>query len=465
MSRDVPSTRDRLARPELLGFASGGLSLNLGVESLKQLAYPVYNILLGVSPGWIGTILLVTRLYDAFTYPLVGWLSDNSRTRWGRRRPFVALGAVLCGLTFPLIWFVPASAGHETAIVYFAITSLLYYTAVAVFNVSYMTLSFELTPDYAERTRIMAARTFFGAISGLLLAWVFRVAQSDLFSDPLTGMRIAGVALGAIFVASGLPAAIFTRERYRRLAEGQPKQSLLRSFRDAFRYHPFRILMILTVIIVFCTQSVIALGIYINTYYVYAGDLKAAAAVTAWYGTVNLLAVWASLPVVTWAGARFGKTRTLAGTMLIGLTGSVLKWFLFTPAAPYAQLVVALFIAPAVAGFWVIVNSMKADLCDWDELHTGLRREGMFAAVSAFLQKLAAAITFSFAGAVLVWSGFEQAKGGAQAPETLLHLRLTFAFLPATAYVVGLALLRAYPLSRDRMADVRATLEVRRSAV
>jgi GPH family glycoside/pentoside/hexuronide:cation symporter len=221
--------------------------------------------------------------------------------------------------------------------------------------------------------------------------------------------------------------------------------------------------MVLTVVIVFCTQSVTAFGIYINTYYVYAGDVKAAAALTALYGTVNLLATWASLPVLTWASRRFGKTRALAATMMIGCIGALLKWFLFQPGMPYAQLVVACFVAPANAGFWVLVSAMKADLCDWDELKTGLRREGMFAAVSGWLQKLAAAMTFSFAGAVLVWTGFEQAKGAAQAPGTLLHIRLVFAFVPAAAYLAGIAMLRWYALSPRVMADVRTTLEATRA--
>lgn len=456
---------DRLPNKELLGFAVGGLPLNLGVESLKQLAYPVYNILLGVNPVAIGFILMAARLVDAFIDPLIGWVSDNTRSRWGRRRPYVALGAVLCGLTFPLVWFVPTAASESQAIAYFAVTAFIYYLAVSVYQVSYMTLSLELTPDYAERTRVMASRTVFGAMSGLILAWVFRIAQSDMFSDPMTGMRVVGMVLGGIFIVTGVPAALASRERYRRLADKQEKQPILSSLTGAFRYSSFRILMILTVVIVFCTQSVNALGIYVNTYYVYGGDLKSAAMVTAWYGTMTLFATWASLPLLTWAAKRWGKTRALGGTMLIGCMGAVLKWFLFQPEMPYAQLVVACFVAPANAGFWVLVNAMKADMCDWDELKTGLRREGMFAAVSAWLQKLSAAMTFSFAGLVLVLTGFEQANGAAQADGTLLSMRLVFAFVPATAYVFGLLLLRAYPLSPTVMADVRDQLEAKRAAV
>jgi glycoside/pentoside/hexuronide:cation symporter, GPH family len=278
-------------------------------------------------------------------------------------------------------------------------------------------------------------------------------------------MRVVGMVLGGIFIATGVPAALASRERYRALAEKQEKQPVGRSLTGAFRYSSFRILMVLTLVIVFCTQSVNALGIYVNTYYVYGGDIKAAATVTAWYGTVTLFATWASLPVLTWMARRWGKTRALGVTMAVGCTGAVLKWFLFQPEAPYLQLVVACFVAPANAGFWVLVNAMKADMCDWDELKTGLRREGMFAAVSAWLQKLAAALTFSFAGLVLVWTGFDQSLGGAQDPDALVSIRLVFAFVPAAAYLVGIAMLRWYPLSAAVMADVRTQLEMKRAAV
>lgn len=463
--RSMRGGGDRLGRKELFAFALGGLPLNLGVESLKQLAYPVYNIVLGVNPAWIGFILMLSRLFDACADPVMGWISDNTRSKWGRRRPYVALGSILCGLAFPLVWLVPRGIGEADTILFFAATTLLYYIAVTVFQVSYMTLSLELTPDYAERTRVMAARTFFGAMSGLILAWVFRIAQADIFTDPLAGMQTVALVIGVIFVATGVPAAIGTRERYHKLAAAQARQSLLASFTHAFRYAPFRILMVLTIVIVFCTQSVNALGIYVSTYYVYGGDVKAAAMVTAWYGTVNLLATWASLPVLTWAAARWGKTRALAGTLLVGCMGALLKWVLFTPAMPYAQLAVACFVAPANAGFWVLVNAMKADMCDWDELMTGLRREGMFAAVSGWLQKLSAAITFSFAGVVLVWAGFEQSRGGAQDPAALTHIRIVFAFVPAAAYLAGITMLRWYRLSPQLMAEVRSELELKRAAV
>jgi len=457
--------RERLPKKELLGFAVGGLPLNLGVESLKQLSYPVYNIILGVNPAWIGFVLMAARLVDAFLDPAIGWISDNTRSRWGRRRPYVAIGSILCGLTFPIIWFVPASATELQAIAYFTLTAFFYYLAVSVFQVSYMTLALELTPDYSERTRVMAARTIFGAVSGLLLAWTFRISQADIFDSPLQGMRTVGLVIGMIFIVTGVPAALFSRERYQKLAERQSKQTLWSSLSGAFRYSSFRVLMVLTVVIVFCTQSVNALGIYVNTYYVYGGDIKAAATVTAWYGTATLLSTWAALPLLTWMASRWGKTRALAITMFIGLMGAVLKWFLFQPEWPYAQLVVACFVAPANAGFWVLVNAMKADMCDWDELQTGLRREGMFAAVSAWLQKLAAAMTFSFAGFVLVWTGFEQSRGAGQDADTLLHIRLIFAFVPAAAYALGIAMLRWYPLSKPVMLQVRAQLEEKRAQV
>jgi glycoside/pentoside/hexuronide:cation symporter, GPH family len=125
MQGETDRSSDRLARKELLAFSIGGLPLNLGVESLKQLAYPVYNIILGVNPAWIGLVLMLSRLFDACADPLMGWISDNTRSRWGRRRPYVAAGSILCGITFPLVWFVPARAPEMEAVAFFAIATLI----------------------------------------------------------------------------------------------------------------------------------------------------------------------------------------------------------------------------------------------------------------------------------------------------------------------------------------------------
>lgn len=443
----------------------GGLPYNLGVDGIKRLAQPIFNIMLGVNPALIGTILMCARIWDAFTDPWMGLISDNTRTRWGRRRPYILLGAVLSAIIFPLIWFVPRGSSPHFAATYFGVMAFLFYTAFTIYCVPYVTLALEMTPNYAERTRILAIRTFFSSLSGLTLAWAFSIAYWEGFGDPVTGIRVVGICIGVLFLLAGSAPALFVRERYMKLAQNQKKLSFKVSLKTTLQNRQFLVLIGLTLSIIFGAMTFGSLGIYVNTYYVFGGDIAKGATMEGLSGTAGLLANWAYLPVITIMARKFGKTRALAFCLICGLVGSVCKWFLIRPEWPYAQLLLPFILSPAHSAFWLLVNSMKADVCDYDELQSGVRREGAYAAVSSWAQKFAAAMTFSASGIVLVAIGFDQSLGGAQSPHTLTLLRVSYVIMPLLSYGVALLLLRLYRLGPQRMTDIRQQLEARRSTV
>lgn len=455
----------RLRVRDLAAFGVGGVPYNLGVESLKNLANPIFNIVLGVNPAVIGTMHMLARLWDAFTDPVMGSISDNCRSRWGRRRPFIAAGAALCALSFPLIWFVPAGASSAFAAGWFLVTSLLFYTCFTVFSVPFFSLSLELSPDYHERTRVTAARALFATITSLIIAWAFKLAQLDIFPDTLTGMRWVGVGMGLLFLVGGLPPALLLRERYQQVAQSRPKVPLLPSARATLTNRSFRVILAISVCMVIGVNTFNALGIYVNTYHVFGGDTKRAAMMLGLTVSVSLPVAWLAIPAVTWLAGRAGKTTAMRVCLGFGFVAGALKWFLFDPAHPYWQLALPVFLVPASSGFWILLHSMKADVCDEDELRTGDRREGMFGAVSGWIHKLAASITFTLSGLVLVATGFDQALGAGQAPEAILRLRVYFSLAPCAFFAACLVLLAFYRLGPAEMAAIRRELEMRRAAV
>lgn len=455
----------KLTCKELLGFGVGGVAYNLGVDAIKNLANPVYNLLLGLNPAWIGTVMMIARIWDALTDPIMGTISDNCRSRWGRRRPFIFAGAVLCSLSFPLMWMAPRGMGETGTLAYFLATSILFYSCFTVFCIPYMTLSLELTPDYKEKTLVSAVRTLFAAVSYLIVVWVLPIAQLDFFPDALTGMRVAAAGIGIVFLATGLPSAIFTRERYQKIGQSQPRTNLREAFQTTLGRGPFRILIAISILMILGYNTFHALGIYVNMYYVCDGDLKFAATLQGWSGTLFVAGLLIGIPSVTWVSNRFGKVKALMFCLVLGNLGGLGKWFLYSPEHPYWQLVVPLFIAPCSAGFWVVVNAMKADACDCDELRSGKRREGAFAAVSSWVQKFSAALTFALTGYILVLVKFDQAKGADQHPGTVTALRLVFAIAPILFFTACLFLTRRLPFTAEYMKKVRSDLEARRNAV
>ena len=158
-------------------------------------------------------------------------------------------------------------------------------------------------------------------------------------------------------------------------------------------------------------------GTYVNIYHVAQGDVKFGAEIQAYAVAIGTIISFAAIPVLTYLSSRIGKIKTLGISISALLLGSILKWFCYTPAMPYLQLIVQPFVRIGEMGFWLIITSMKADICDWDEWKTGFRREGMYGAATGWFQKVTQATTFALGqGYILAIIGFDATKGVAQDP-------------------------------------------------
>ena len=456
---------DRVPMGAKVLYGVGGVSFQLGRDAMSQLINPVFHIMLGLNPVLIGFIMMGTRLWDAVTDPFMGTVSDNSDSKYGRRRPYVVLGAIASGLTFPLIWFVNADWSDGMLIAYLITTLLLFWTAFTIFSVPYESLGYELTPDYHERTRVFGVRLCVNQVAALLMPWLLSISQWDMWGDRLTGIRVVGVGVGVLLIICGILPGIFMIERYRALAKGQAKRTMKDAIMVPLKNGPFMI--VAAVVLVFFIGSITmeALGIYVNIYYMSGGDLKAGAQLHAFFGTVVAVSSFFGGMVVGYLGARFGKIRLLQAMIVLALVASLLKWFLFDPDMPYLQLIVAAMNGMATISFWALTFSMKADLCDYDEWKSGLRREGIYGAGAAYIHKLAVSITYLISGGVIMWTGLQKDLIGEQTEETILRLRSAFTFGPVVFFIICLVLLHFYPMTDEKMLSIRRDLEGRRQAV
>ena len=156
--------------------------------------------------------------------------------------------------------------------------------------------------------------------------------------------------------------------------------------------------------------------------------------------------------------ARFGKIRMVRWVLWLGLIASLAKFVLYTPAAPWLQFANALLLAPSVAVFWMLVDPMKADCADYDEWKTGRRRSATYAAVASWVEKATMTVVLLGSGLLLDWSGFDPSLGAAQPEGTMLFLRLAFALVPASAFVIALIALRYYLLTEEQTSTIRAEI-------
>lgn len=461
------TNRERLPLGTLLTVGSARLPLLIATQSPKDLCFQIYNVALGVSPAFIGAFLAVARIWDALTDPLMGHLSDRTRTRWGRRRPYLFVGAFALGLAFMMLWFVPRGLSAAGYAAYLAITGILFYTAVTVYAIPYGALIAEMTPAYHERTRLAACTTMIGAFAGVVVPWAYAFTQWDLWSDTIEGIRVVAVVLGVGITIVALIPAVFVRERYYAIAvrndEARERRvSGLTAFKQVVANRPFQLLAAAAMFKIAGFNLVKSLGFYINVYYLFGGDTKSAAVMLGFYQIAWVASTLASVPLFAWLSGRIGKRKTVLLGLSIGIFGTSMKWFLYRPDLPWLQVIIAIFLGPGVAAFEMVVRSMLADVVDHDELQHGERREGVLSAGYGWAEKVGLSLATTVSGFVLVWIGFDQALGCGQNETTLLYMRVLYAVLPALGLAFAGCLIFRYPLDEARMSEIREKLEARR---
>ena len=454
---------DKVPFKQKIGVGIGAFPFHNGTYAVQYMAQPIYQIVLGLSPILVGLAMTIPRIVDAFTDPIMGMISDRHSSRWGRRRPFIFIGAIMMALTYIMIWMVPRTFGEGAMFAWLVTTSVLFFLAYTIFSVPVTSLTYELTPDYKERTRVMAFWGFFFSAGNLAINW-YSPAATNLFDDPLIGARWVSVVAGIlIFGAMGIMPAIFGKERFYELAKKKRAQknekiSFFKAIKQLTVSRPMLVLISMILALNFCATIAGSLAQYIVIYHVKGGDLAAGIALNALNGTGFAIVGFAAIPIITKLANKFGKRKSMSFVLILALFGGIAKWFIFTPEFPYLLLLDSVLNGPVWVAIGVIIPSMMADLCDYDELKHGERREGMISSVYSWITKFGLSFTFLFSGFALALSEFDESLE-MQSPETLFEMRIWFVGASVAAALVALIILRYYPISEKVAMETRKALE------
>lgn len=435
------------------------------------LVNPVYNMQLGVNPALLSLIDFIKRIFDAVTDPLIGQFSDNFRSRWGRRLPLMAVALLPLSLLFGALWWFPAGAGEMGLFWHLLLVSLVFYTFHTLYSIPLSGLVLESTDDYHERSRIVGVSMAFGFVIQIGSQWLPWLTYQ--FADPVTGepdtiRGVRTVALGCMifFVLVGLAPVLLCKERnYQRVALRQKKIPLLASLKAVWRNNQFMTVLWSRFIFCFCYSMVGIMAGYMNVYYVFAGDQKAAFGAFRFIGSsFHISALLASLFFFPWLVRKIGKKAALQAAACLLVVGCISKLFLYIPGQPWLQIIVIAFNGVANAGFGLIPVAMIADLADEDELSTGLRREAVFGALLSWFEKAGNSLGGLISGVMLVWIGFNaRTNGGVQTGSTLQLMKFSYFAFPAAGALVALYLLRCYTLTEARAYEVKDALALRRA--
>lgn len=466
---------DRIPFHHKVIYGLGAFANNTLADAIGRMMI-VLNLGLGMSPALVGLLGALPRLTDALTDPLMGYASDNTRSRWGRRRPYIFIGAISVALVYIMLWQLPAGKSESWYFWYFLAGSLIFFLAYTVYATPWVALGYELTPDYHERTRLMGVQNFFGNIAYMISPYFLAIMYLPRFGDVVTGASYLAMVIAVVIVVLGLLPAIFLRERFKDVAAeegdegrgggvGHVIKDFFRGFGKTLSFKPFLKICVATFLVFNGFILIAAFQSYVIIYYVFEGDQAAGAVFVGHSGLVQAFSALIVIGFVTWLATRIGKRRAFFVSTGISMIGYVLKWFCYTPDNPWFVLIPAPLMAFGLAGLFTLMPSMVADVVDADELNTHERREGMYASIFWWVVKLGQSAAILGGGLLLVWTGFDVELGSNQTAEAIRLMRLCDALVPAIASGVAIWAIASYTITEEKAHEVRMELEARRGSV
>jgi GPH family glycoside/pentoside/hexuronide:cation symporter len=400
-----------------------------------------------------GVAIFIGRTWDYFNDPFIGYLSDRTRTRWGRRRPFLLFGALPFAVVFTLLWWRPPFSSPLALAVYYALAYLLFDTGATVVYMPYFALTPELTPDYDERTSLTTYRMFF-SIAGSLVAFTVPLAIVGAFR-PVNASRV--LLMGGIFgLASALPLfGVFlgTRERTEYSTQEQPKA--LASLRAAVKNRPF-LLSLLIYLFTWMTMDLMQMVILYFVKHAMGRESQSDLLMGVIFGVAIL-----SLPLWNLVARRSNKR--LAYVIGVGFWAAMQMVIMtFTPGTPLPLIIaVCAFAGVGVGAAHVLPWSILPDAVEYDEWKTGTRHEGTFYSLVTLAQKVASSVAVPLALLLLKVTGYV-GTADSQPASAVRAIRIITGPIPLVLLVCGIVCAALYPITREEFAKITAELAARR---
>jgi len=473
MNQYVTPEKDKVPFVQKAAFGAGNLVNNLLPGALGVFMFFLLTAF-GMDPFLAGLLGGLPRIFDALTDPIMGYISDNTQSRFGRRRPYIFVGAILSGVLFAVLWQLNPENSEMYNFWYFLILSLVYLIGNTMFSTPLIGLGYEMSSDYNERTRLMAFSQIVGQFAWMIVPWFWvLIADPDLFESQAVGVRQLSIIVGAICMVLGILPAIFIKEVDQTNLEVREKitfKSIITIFKDLFKSikqisknSSFMKLCGATFLVFNGFQMVASFSYFIIVFYMFKGDYGLAGNWPAWFSTISAVATaFMVIPIVDWLASKIGKRKAFIVATVISIIGYALKWWGFSPTNPWLIFMPIPLLSFGIGGLFTLMMSMTADVCDLDELNNGLpRKEGTFGAIYWWMVKLGQAIALVLGGLVLKLVGFDQ-NAAIQSTETLTNLRIADIVIPVLTASLAIWVMWNYDLTEERAHEIKEELVARR---
>ncbi len=428
---------------------------------------------LGFPPLAWGFIFFAPRVFDAITDPIMGFISDNTRSRWGRRRHYVFIGGIMLGIAYIAMWQLYRENSLTFNFIYFMAMSLVFYLGLTIFSVPYVAMGYEMSDDFHERTSIMAISQFVGQWAWVIAPWFWVILyDKDVFATPDDGVRALSVWVAIPCTVFAIIPAIFIKSKstldrtdfkpINLQSVGSSLSDILQSTKEAFAIPQFRKLAFATFLVFNSFNIIASFTFFIIVHHLFSGNADAAGIWPALHGCIGaLVTTFLVIPIVATVSKKIGKKRAFIISQAISIIGYILFWFLFVPGKPYLFLFALPFHSFGIGGLFTLMMSMTADVCDIDELNTGKRREGILGAVYWWMVKFGNAFAGLLGGFIMWFVGFDS---GAVTESAMTGLRLSYTLLPIIGVLGAIWIMWGYDVTEERAASVRRQLEERKAS-
>lgn len=499
MKNFVTPVRDRVPLGQKTAFGAGHLVLNLLPGALGVFMFFLLTAF-GMDPLLAGLLGGLPRIFDAITDPIMGFISDNTKSKWGRRRPYIFVGAILSGLLFIVLWQLDPEDSQNYNFWYFLIMSMVFLIGNTMFATPLVGLGYEMTSDYNERTRLMAFSQTIGQIAWMIVPWFWIIisdpnmlpisaeevsriaslglseaetAKATLEAVQANGVRKLSIIVGIACLVLGVLPAFFckgidsanmeNRKEINLKSLGSNVVDLFKGIAQVSKNKPFLKLCGATFLVFNGFQMVASFSFFIIVFYMFEGSYADASNWPAWFSTVTaIVTAFGVIPIVTLIANKFGKRQAFIISTALSIVGYILKWWAFDKDNPYLLFMPIPFMAFGLGGLFTLMMSMTADVCDLDELENGMpRKEGTFGAIYWWMVKLGQALALVLGGAVLKFVGFDGAAIH-QSAETMNSLRLADVIIPSATAALAILVMWSYSLNESRAKKIKEQLIERR---
>lgn len=419
-----------------------------------------------INPAMAGTVILISKVYDSITDPFEGILADRTRTRLGRRRPYLLVGIPLVFLSFFALFY-PIDFDQELHRFLFVLISYLFFsTVVSIVMLNYNALQSEMTLDYNERTALSSFRIFFSTMSSLLCA-LLPLEVVKAFPDVRTGFIVMGLTFG-VFLALPFIATVFASRERKEFQRPPEPFDWRQTFLEPWKMRTFVYTLAMYLLAFVAMDAISSIVVYFMKNYLHRGDE------TNFVSGTLLVAQAVSLPFFVWLSKRTSKrTGYLVGTT-IWMLSMVFSFFIAPGMPSFAIYLFVIVVGLGTGGIVIMVYAIFPDIPDIDELKSGERREGIYSALFTFTRKLSSAFALFLVSSAIALAGYlpplEQVVDGAtqlveqpQSDTFIWVLRLVFALVPIVLLPIALFFARRFPLTPEVHERLRHVLAVRRA--